>query len=158
MLPKVQYLFSRKEKENGREYRRELQSWRGVSLPIIKQVNLEHCSSELQMSQMSKDSVYETLDKVNGKVQLQRVKKGTSSCSTNHPERALPVPLIIQREHFLSQKMSCQQKSFADYYTFHFQNMFMCVLILTTDLVASINSHLSGSICPELSLSQEADL
>lgn len=44
------------------------------------------------MSQMSKEGVYETLDKVNGKVQLQRVKKGTSSCPTDHPERALPVP------------------------------------------------------------------
>lgn len=53
------------------------------------------------MSQMSKEGVYETLDKVNGKVQLQRVKKGTSSCPTDHTGRALPVPLTIQREHFL---------------------------------------------------------
>lgn len=36
--------------------------------------------------------------------------------------------------------------------------MFMCELMLTTDSIASISSHLSSSICHELSLSQEADL
>lgn len=68
---------------------------------------------------MSKEGVYETLDKANRKVQLQRVKKGTSSCPTDHTGRALPVPLIIQREHLLSQKMIHQQTSFANYYIFH---------------------------------------